>query len=559
MKAIIPQTRIAHLLRFTRSWIRLHQPAILSTTLKTLLYVTVCWLCTLHSMANGVVISNLTFINQNTSAGSNNAANYTIIKFDLAWNNSWRVSSGPSNWDAVWVFFKYKVSGGAWNHAALAQTNSSAPAGAVINIGLLNPLAAFNATSNPGVGAFVYRSSNGAGSNNFTNMEIRWNYGINGVGDSAAVDFMAYAVEMVYVPQDSFYLGSGGSETSAFYQYPTTTQPFQITSDTASIVVGTTNGNLYYASSADAGDRLGPVPSGFPKGYHSFYCMKYEITQKQYVDFLNSLTRTQQNARTATNVGVGITAVTNRYVMTNTSTVNFRNGIRCDSLIHTSNPIVFYCDLNGNGIANEADDGAAIAANYISYADFAAFLDWSGLRPMSELEYEKACRGDQFPVANEYAWGTNTATSATNIINQGTVSEGTSTANANAVYGNNANVQGPLRVGSFATSTSSKVQAGASYYGILDMNGNLAERAVTIGNSTGRSYTGNHGDGSIDMNGNADALLWPSPADAIGNGFRGGGFTLGISGIRTSDRLQAAYIYTPRFTNRGGRGVRSSN
>jgi hypothetical protein len=36
----------------------------------------------------------------------------------------------------------------------------------------------------------------------------------------------------------------------------------------------------------------------------------------------------------------------------------------------------------------------------------AAFADWSGLRPMSELEYEKACRGYNTPaVPNEYAWG----------------------------------------------------------------------------------------------------------------------------------------------------------
>ena len=36
------------------------------------------------------------------------------------------------------------------------------------------------------------------------------------------------------------------------------------------------------------------------------------------------------------------------------------------------------------------------------------YLDWAGLRPMTELEYEKICRGPSAPVAGEYAWGSTT-------------------------------------------------------------------------------------------------------------------------------------------------------
>ncbi|MBK7298119.1 MAG: hypothetical protein IPI91_16470 [Flavobacteriales bacterium] len=47
------------------------------------------------------------------------------------------------------------------------------------------------------------------------------------------------------------------------------------------------------------------------------------------MDFLNSHTRVQQAARVQTNVQVGVSAVTNRYVMTNTPTMEAlgRNGI----------------------------------------------------------------------------------------------------------------------------------------------------------------------------------------------------------------------------------------
>lgn len=40
------------------------------------------------------------------------------ITFDLFWDNSWRTSSGPSNWDAAWVFMKWRTPDmDAWRHA----------------------------------------------------------------------------------------------------------------------------------------------------------------------------------------------------------------------------------------------------------------------------------------------------------------------------------------------------------------------------------------------------------------------------------------------------------
>ena len=38
------------------------------------------------------------------------------------------------------------------------------------------------------------------------------------------------------------------------------------------------------------------MPSGFPSGYSAFYAMKYEITQQQYVDFLNSISVDKQES-----------------------------------------------------------------------------------------------------------------------------------------------------------------------------------------------------------------------------------------------------------------------
>jgi hypothetical protein len=42
-------------------------------------------------LANNIAVSNVSLTGQNTAAGTNNAANFTLIQFDLSWNNSWSV------------------------------------------------------------------------------------------------------------------------------------------------------------------------------------------------------------------------------------------------------------------------------------------------------------------------------------------------------------------------------------------------------------------------------------------------------------------------------------
>jgi formylglycine-generating enzyme required for sulfatase activity len=332
---------------------------------------------------------------------------------------------------------------------------------------------------------------------------------------------------MVYVPQGSFHAGSGGTENSAFYKYPTTTNPYQITSEGA-ITVGTATNNLYYYSAyyLFAGDALGPIPSAFPKGYNAFYCMKYEISQQGYVDFLNSLTATQ---------------AANRYSSSNTG---YRYGISVSSGVYaTTNPHV--------------------ACNYLSWADVAAYLDWSGLRPMTELEFEKSCRGTLPAVPNEYAWGnTLIASSLYTLSNSGAINENIatnySTSLGNAAYWNTiSSINGPLRVGIFAGNilNSGRVTAGATYYGIMEMSDNLWERSVTVGNPTGRAFIGENGNGLLTATGDADASNWPG-TNAIGAGFRGGRWYYAETMLNVSKRYYAAYTYNIRFYNFGGRGVR---
>jgi hypothetical protein len=306
------------------------------------------------NFANNLSVTNATLTGQNTTA------HYSLVQFDISWENSFR---DAVNWDAAWVFIKYKYNG-AWYHGTLNTTGHTPPSGSTVN------------TPTDGKGGFIYRSANGTGTFSLTGVQLRWNYGVDGLADDDNVTVKVIAIEMVYAPGGSFSIGSG-DDNYTFYKYPTSTNPYAVSSEGA-ITVGTATDNLYYD---DGGDQLGPIPADFPKGFNAFYCMKYETTQEQYVDFLNMLTRDQQNARTWTSLASGTTSVTKRYVMSISASIAYRNGIRCDATIHTSDPITFYCDFDGDGTGNESGDGQNIACNYSLWSDGWAYADWAGLRP----------------------------------------------------------------------------------------------------------------------------------------------------------------------------------
>lgn len=595
-----------------------------------------------RSQANNLSITQPVLVDFNSTTGTVDA------RFTISWQNSWRTTSAPANWDAAWVFLKFRVGttdpvrtgvsstgttlnvgstallrvgmpvirtagtgalaantvitaipnatqvvvsaapttalAGAtvrfiriWEHARLANDAAHfAPAGSTIRTGLLNPAAAYNLTTNYGVGAFIHRSANGTGTFTANNVELRWNLGTQGLGLGGPVEVCAFGHEMVYVTGGSFRLGSGAATNvnGEFYTQPTMSSTFLVGSETA-ITVGTAAGNLYYGESTfqQPGDRLGPVPAAFPKGVTPYYCMKYELTQSDYVNFLNKLTRQQQDSRTATALAAGTTAVTNRYVMSNTAAINLRNGIRCAATIPANDPIDFYCDLSGNGVGNEVADGQWVACGHLMWSDLSAYLDWCGLRPMTELEFEKACRGPLVPVLNECAWGNATiAGSDYALVNAGRsneqVASGYATTQGNSVNGaTNSYVTGgaagvvayigPLRVGMLAhhAANTGRMTSGAGYFGALDLSGNIEELTITIGRPQGRSYTGAHGNGELAQTGAHNTVGWPTVSDGWGR--RGGSFYSTGLLQATSNRGLAADGTASRQSQLGGRGVRT--
>ena len=536
--------------------------------MKKLLVSIVIILCSYVSKANNVVISNVSIVN--------NGPGNIQIKFDLSWDNSWRTNIGPANYDGAWVFFKYRIAGGDWTHLNMTSSNIVVPAG-------------FDYFQNSGsnkVGTMIFRDDNntGTGSVSATNIQI-------GVSNNLPYDIevRGYAIEMVYIPPPvtRFFYGDGDGTTESINALHYTDN----TATTASVVPMKCDANTFdddeleldgiYVYSNDTiqtTNPIGPIDP-FPT-MKALWCMKYELVQAAYRDFLNTLTYDQQVARTVN----APSSATGTSVFNGSTARNFLE-IKTPG-VNNSTPAVYGCDGNNNNIYDEAGDGEWIACNYLSWVDLAAYLDWSGLSPMSELQYERICRGQSSAGSNpavlgEFAWGTTTIFNTPySITGAATASEIAS--NASAVLGNAAYSTtisaGPLRNGVFATASSNRISSGASYFGVMEMSGNLPEYCISLGSQAGRScrYVPN-GNGLISALGNAQlsvagAGFWPGMegnsslatsntcsgtcevTSSAGIRFRGGSFADGISSLMISDR---GTIFTPtaRALNRGGRGV----
>lgn len=479
--------------------------------------------------ANNIQVANVSLNNWN------NAQNYVDVEFDISWNNSWKTNFGPANHDAAWVFIKYRKNTGPWQHAWLSPMGFTAPNGSTIELDSVNPK-----------GAMIYRTTNGSGISLFQNVRLRWNYTADTssiVSNTDVIDIKVFAIEMVYVPQGNFYAGDGRVPTSwNNFKDGSSNNPYHITSENP-INISSATGDLYYdANTTFDGDQTGTLDAEFPKGYDGFYCMKYEVSEKQYVEFFNTLTIAQKISRNITD-----------------STSKNLNGIKDRNTVTWA-----------GGSNNAVTTAPNRAMSYIRWPDMAAYLWWSGLRPMTELEYEKACRGPITPVPKEFAWGTtNYNSNAYAISNDGTanatITNMSTTAGNIGIY-NSVNPRGPLRCGIFASSSinNTREETGATYYGIMEMSGNLEELCITVGGPEGRDFEGIEGNGKLDANGDHPITLnyWPSNLFISQSGLakRGGGFQT-IGNFYTYELSNRSFgsilLVSISEVNQGIRGVKS--
>ncbi len=448
-------------------------------------FILILLLCSQYAIANNINISNI-------SIAANASHTGKMVEFDLSWENSWRTgTTATDNFDGAWIFFKFKNGDGSYQPISLSNADILLPTGYAIELAHIG-----NLTANPSFGGFIYRTAAGQGTVNLLNVQL----GI--VPVPGVADVMGFALEMVYIPDGAFDVGDGIIYDAGNVLLPNykaggssvSNNPapnFTITS--TSTPMGSTTGTLNDIMLLPV--FTGTLTSVFPNGFSSFWVMKYQLSRAAVRDFLNSLTFNQQTGFFS-NVGVqndlipevlGIEIKTIGNAVTNT-------------------PNVYGCDDNGNNIFDEPNDGQWKFATGFCWRGVASFLDWAGLRPLTELEYEKICRGTNNAVQYEYAWGTvEKSTTNYTLLNNGTVTE--SVANPDLVKGNVANI--PMRSGIFATSTSNRITSGAGFYGVFELSDDYPEACVTTGCAAGRSFRNIDGDGILHSNSWANTAYWP--------------------------------------------------
>ena len=480
------------------------------------------------------------------------------IQLDLSWQCGWK---DEVNHDAVWLFAKYSLDDGeTWRHATLRGSGVNPPdytAGSDDGLDIL--------VTEDHKGAFVRNTAEGIRSPATTGLRLVWDLAADGVSSSENARLRVFGLEMVYVPEGPFTVGEESAKRDYAGWAPTRIESPDATNRYGIAAIGLagtgTNEDPYRGLHAGLGRpyaiTTAALTNDYPNGYRAFYQMKHKLTRQSYLDFLNTLTETQRltllgyHLRNGNNVFYGDSAAA---IVSET----LPNGRTFLSNAQPWRALVFF---------------GGVAAGYGGDVEMLAYLDWAALRPMTDLEYEKSCRGPNAPVKMEFPWGLATYGLPGGVVGANTAGEHFGNpyapANIGGMYGVRV-LTYPQPNWSASTNDADAVEAGASYYGALELAANGRERCVFTASSSPTAgtafsaarYSGLHGDGELTAEGFSNVTDWPYPQQnyyANGPYVSRGGFKnldLGSSTISGGDTHMGNNYYDDVV--HGIRGVRTA-
>ena len=254
------------------------------------------------------------------------------------------LNSGRS---AVWVFAKYAHPDGGWRDVRFAAGRHSCADGIGNNVNVLVDKTA------PRNGVLLAQHSHDART---LTAQLTWDLEASMLlWPESGRDLRVFTVDMVEIPDGGYEVSSSAEATSPLRSVAGS--ELRIASEGA-LGIGSGGGEKAegnYAASDYGGDGQGPVPAAFPKGVGRFYVMRRELTEGEYAGFLSTL---DGRARASRDI---------------TLHPRYRDGGGSIRVLPDS-------------VEADAPDRPA---NFVTWADGIAWAAWAGLRPMSELEFEK--------------------------------------------------------------------------------------------------------------------------------------------------------------------------
>lgn len=244
---------------------------------------------------------------------------------------------------AVWVFAKYLHPAGDWRGVRWSDDGHSCVerrgGGLTIDVGLSPPRHGLMITSQSADPIDVAA-------------DLSWDLDASGLEwTEGGASVRVFAIDMVEIPGRGYDVRAADGAVSPLRSSDGSN--LRIMSE-GPLGVGDAAG-LTYESSDFGGDQRGPIPEAFPKGVGTFYVMRNELTEGEYGEFLSTLAGRARLSR-------DITAHPG-YIESGGSIVVRRDSVEIGS---PERP-----------------------AGFVSWADGIAWASWAGLRPMSELEFEK--------------------------------------------------------------------------------------------------------------------------------------------------------------------------